>query len=100
MSEEVELPAAKDARLIGFRREDKPDTSLLTHKADGVFGPVVCLTWEEARYYALLERDYIDQPFELSREYLAFLSSTFGFNGIHIYRIHEGETYRRSEPFE
>lgn len=102
MPEGVELPgvAPADQKLIGFRLEDKPDSSLLTHNADGVFGPVICLTWEEARYYVLLERSYVDQPFELSRERLAAMSITLGFNGMHIYRVHEGKTYRRPEPFE
>ncbi len=102
MSEGVELPGVDpaDVRLIGFRMEDNPDASLLTQRAEGVFGPVICVSWEEARYYALLERSYTDKPFELSRDRLAALSAAFGFNGMHIYRVHEGKTYRRTERFK
>ena len=102
MPEGVELPGVDpaDARFIGFRLEDKPDGSLLTQEAAGVFGPIICVSWEEARYYALLERSYTEHPFELSRERLAAMSIIFGFNGIHIYRIHEGKTYRRTESFK
>jgi hypothetical protein len=102
MPEGVELPGADPDELtsIAFRLRDKPDASLLTHEADGVFGPVVCLTWEEARHYAVLEHDYDTEPFEVSRERLATLSVAFGFNGIHIFRVQEGKTYRRPEPFK
>jgi hypothetical protein len=102
MPEEVELPGVdpNELKSIAFRLKDNPDRSLLTHEADGVLGPVVCLTWEEARQYAVLEHDYDTEPFEISREQLATLAATLGFNGIHIYRVHEGETYRRTEPFK
>jgi hypothetical protein len=100
--EGVELPGVDPEELtsIAFRLRDKPDGSLLTQEADGLFGPVVCLTWEEARYYAVLEHDYDTEPFEVSRKDLATLTATLGYNGIHIYRVHEGNTYRRSEPFK
>ena len=102
MPESVELPGVDpaDATSIAFQLRDKPDGSLLTHEADGVFGPIICVTWEEARFYAVLEHDYATEPFEIAREYLATLSVAFGFNGIHIYRVQEGKTYRRPEPFE
>jgi hypothetical protein len=101
MPEGVELPGVdpNELKSIAFRLRGKPDGSLLTHEADGVFGPVVCLTWEEARHYAVLEHDYDTEPFEISRERLATMSVAFGFNGIHIYRVREGQTYRRPEPF-
>jgi hypothetical protein len=47
----------------------------------------------------VLEHDYDTEPFEVSREHLANMSVAFGFNGIHIFRVHEGQTYRRPEPF-
>ncbi len=102
MAEPVELPGVdpEEMKSIAFRLKDKPDGSLLTHEENGVFGPVICLTWEEARYYALLELDHRTDPFEISRERLATLSAVFGFTGIHIFRIHEGKTYRRPEPFK
>lgn len=102
MPEPVELPGVDpaDLRRIAFQLKDRPDTSLLTHEQDGVFGPVVCVTWQEARFYASLELDFDTDPFEISSVRLATLSATFGFNGIHIFRIHEGKTYRRPEPFK
>ncbi len=102
MPEGVELPGVdpEEATTIAFQLKDQPDGSLLTHEADGVFGPVICVTWEEARFYTLLELDHASEPFEITRERLATLSVAFGFTGIHIYRIHEGRTYRRPEPFK
>jgi hypothetical protein len=46
MPEPVELPGVdpRELKSIAFRLRDKPDGSLLTHEADGVFGPIVCLT--------------------------------------------------------
>jgi hypothetical protein len=102
MPEEVELPGVdpNELKSIAFRLRDMPDGSLLTHEADGVFGPVICVTWEEGRFYAVLEQDYDTEPFEISREHLATLTATLGFNGLHIYRVHDGKTYRRPEPFK
>ena len=102
MLEGVELPGVDpdEATTIAFQLRDQPDGSLLTHDEGGVFGPVICVTWEEARFYAVLEHDYYTEPFEISRERLAALSVAFGFNGIHIFRVHEGKTYRRPEPFK
>ena len=100
MPEEI-IPGVdpEEATLIAFRLKDNPDRSLLTHEADGVRGPVICVTWEEARYYVLLEHGYEIEPFETTKEHLATLSVTVGFNGLHIFRVHEGKTYRRAQPF-
>ena len=95
------LPGVDPAELatIAFRRKDNPDRSLLTHNEDGVRGPVICVTWEELRYYVLLEHGYKIEPFETTKEHLGTICVANGFNGIHIFRIHEGKTYRRTERF-
>lgn len=100
MSEGVELPGVdpEEATSIAFQLRDQPEGSLLTLDADGVFGPVICVSWEEARSYAS-DRDDDTEPFEISRERLATMSVALGFTGIHIFRVHEGKTYRAPEPF-
>lgn len=101
MPQEVELPGVPrdEATFVGFRRKDMSEQSLMYRDQDGVFGPVVCVSWEEARYYLLIELDHGHEPFELSRVLLAALTVEKGFTGVHVYRVHEGKTYRKPEPF-
>ncbi len=100
MSEGVEPPNAdpEEAVSIAFQLRDQPEQSLLTLDVDGVFGPVICVSWEEARSYALT-RDDATEPFEITRERLMSMSVVLGFTGMHIIRVHEGQIYRAPEPF-